>query len=182
MTKPLPKNVIYAIIVSATWMLVEIALWTWMEIRKSDYYSWGPSSTFSLPFTDIIVDTWAKWTALMIHTTVSVSIGVFSADMFYPWMGSVALNPEVPILHNRLHTWIAVNFFWFISSVNGLMFFMLIYSQFDVALNSACTAVIMGMYSSHRAIHDKTRANFSANTPQDINEDEELGLITTPIT
>lgn len=154
---PIPKNVKIAIAFHLGWTMVEIVTWSLLKISESEYYSWGPSDRFVLPFTETVIDTWPKWAALMVHTTFSVGINVFCADLFYPWMSSAALNPDVPLRHDKQHTWLAVNIFWMLSGINGLLFFMLSYSQIDVALNSAATAIIVGAYSSRRAIYDPDR-------------------------
>jgi hypothetical protein len=157
--KEIPSNVMYALYASAAWMIVELALWLWLEVWRSTYYSCGPSVTFTLPFTDIVIDTWEKWGALMIHTSASSFIGAYCADMFYPWMGSVALNPSVSMPHDRPKTWLVVNCFWLVHTLNGLMFFLLVYSQIDVALVAAASVIAAGLFSSHRAIFDPLRTS-----------------------
>jgi len=165
---PIPKNVKIALALHLGWTFVELITWSLLNVKDSDYYSWGPSDRFSLPFTGTIIDTWPKWGGLMIHTTFSVGINVFCADMFYPWMSSAALNPAVKLKHDKFHTWVAVNAFWTLTGVNSLLFFMLSFSQIDVAVNSTLTAFIVGAYSSRRAIYDKQREADSSEDNQDL--------------
>jgi hypothetical protein len=157
MVKPIPVNVKRALGCAGAWLCIEFMSWAYLGLWRSPYYSWGPSSNLVLPFLDIKIDTWSKWSLLMFHTSISVSVAVYSADLFYPWMSSVALNPGVKLRHDKKHVWMLVNLFWIIASVHALLFFMLVYSQIDVALVSAASAAVTGLFSSYFVIYDKKR-------------------------
>jgi hypothetical protein len=157
MTLEIPTNVKRAVFCSVSWLVIQIMTWFYLGMYKSDYYSWGPSDDLILPFTNTVVNTWPKWTLLIINIAVSVSVNVYSANLFYPWMSSVALNPGVKLNHDKKTTWLVVNLFWTTTAVQALFFFMLTYSQIDIAFVSAVSAIVTGMFSSSFCIYDKTR-------------------------
>ena len=88
---------------------------------------------------------------------ITVSVAVFSADLFYPWMSSVALNPGVKLVHDKKTTWLVVNFFWTVNALQALLFFMVVYSQVDIAILSGISAIVTGLYSSRCCIYDPKR-------------------------
>jgi hypothetical protein len=157
MTIAIPTNVKRAVFCSVSWLVIQVMAWIYLGMYNSEYYSWGPSDDLILPFTNTVVDTWPRWTLLIINIVMSVSVNVYSADLFYPWMSSVALNPGVKLNHDKKHTWLVVNIFWATTAVQALFFFMLAYSQIDIAFVSAISAIITGMYSSRVCIYDPAR-------------------------
>jgi len=155
--RPIKKTVVISVIFSYIWFTFEMILWLSLGVYHSSYYSYGPSKDLILPFTNIVIDTWIKWIALIIHTFASNIIETIIGDMVYPWITSVVLNPEVPLYHNNRNTIIIVNLFFTVKSLSTLLFFMISFAQFDIAFTAVLSQLLAGLYSTTKVVNMPSR-------------------------
>ncbi len=156
-TQQIPRLVKLGVGIGIIWKIIVVILWASLQIYQSSYYRFGPSDTFVLAFVDVLIDTWWKYTLLLCYIVIECAFKVIGGDFVYFWINAVAMNPGVPMSHDRLTAYSIVNLYWGLNNFNQIFFFALTFSQVDVALISALSSTIAGMISSYCVIYDSKR-------------------------
>lgn len=168
----IPKSVILGVVLGTIWLCMVIVLWISLEMYKSSYYKFGPSDTMFLAFTNVAIDTWAKYTWLVIYIIFSCFMTVISGDWVYPWINAVVMNPDAILRTSKSSAYIIVNYFWIINSLYNIFFFALTYTQVDLALFTIFSSMIGGLLSSRFMIYNKNRQ--VSTQPVNYNQYDEL--------
>lgn len=152
-----PKNVYKGLIVAVLWKLIVITMWASLGVYKSAYYRIGPSDTLRLAFTNVLIDTGAKYAALMCYIAVQCFVQVYSGDNVYPWINAVVMNPGVELHHDKWVAYGVTNFYWTLNCFNSVFFFAIGYSQVDFAVAIAVASSLAGMFTSYFVVFDPER-------------------------
>lgn len=162
--RKIKSNVTTAIWLSAAWLAMQLVVLVITSVRKSSYFSFGPSELLLMPFTtDTQVDTWAKWLFLVLFSTLSTIVSTYNSAMLRPWIDSVALNPEVKLPHDKGHTMMLVNVSSAIQMVTGAITFVYTSTQVDIAFFSGLGAVAVYYICSYAIVHDEDRDRLDSN-------------------
>jgi hypothetical protein len=156
--RKIKKSVISAIFLSVIWLIAEVVMLAMVNVKKSQFFSFGPSERLIMPFTDTtVIDTWFKWWSLVMFSIISTCVSVYNSVNFSPWAESVALNPEVKLPHDKKLTFAMVNISWIIQMTTNALTFVYTTTQVDVAFISGVSGAIAYAMCSYEIINDAER-------------------------
>ena len=152
-----PTPVFRGALLATAWLGVVILTWIGLGMYESPYYEFGPSENLVLAFVEIKIDTWGKYSGLVVYIICSCFMKVLSGDWVYPWINSVAMNPEVKLVQPLPVVYFLTNYIWILNSAYNVFFFALIYSQVDLALFTILGSAVGGLISSYYVIFKEDR-------------------------
>jgi hypothetical protein len=156
--REIKKNITIAIKVSAAWITVQFLSFMLLGAKRSDFFSFGPSKRLLVPFTqDVVVDNWAAWCYLVLFSVTSTCVLTYNSVMLSPWIESVALNPEVPLPHDKNKTYMLVLLSFLMQTINAVITVASNSTQFDVAVISTMVGLVVYTLCSRAIIFDETR-------------------------
>lgn len=152
-----PRNVVRGCFVSVGWYVIVVIMWVVLGMYKSSYYSFGPSDTLVLAFTNVPIDTQVKYWSLMAFIVVQCFVQVYSGDNVYPWINAVVMNPGVAAPSDPRLAYVVANSYWSLNTLSTIFFFALGFAQVDFALAIAVTSSIAGWVTSYFIVFDSER-------------------------
>lgn len=166
----IPRNVMVGIGIGWAIVGASVINMVILDPLRSPYYTFGPSDELRLFPTDILIDTWLKYTALVAYLFLAAFLSVISADFVIPWINTVALNTERTVAftpREKRTVFIAVNVYWLATACEGLVVIGTSLSQIDFAIASAGGGMLGGFYSCYVVLF---------RTGKSINDEEREGL------
>jgi hypothetical protein len=137
------------------WMLVVLGVFTEMGLLRSDFVRFGPSPTTM--YVGIVLDTWAKWSAVAVFTAISSFMNDLAGESLEPFFLMVIRDHKTRYIPYSKTTSVTLNQGWSlycsIMSVFGLYTY---FAQVDLLIIKMCVALIVNMYSSWRYLRNKT--------------------------
>lgn len=100
---------------------------------ESDFFKFGPSKT--VHFFKIPVDTWGKWTCVVVYTVFNQLIQTYGLETISPWMINEIQNRKVKTIQYSPKIVQAIIQIWYIYMWSGRIFgIQIMLSQFDFLL------------------------------------------------
>lgn len=149
------KKVIIASCVYTIWTLIVVLSFLELGVIRSDFYRFGPSSTLVIPFINIHIDNWWRWSEIAIYCVLNQGIGIYVGDMIYPWIVNTAMDPESKLDMSPLITWILTNIYFILPGLDRLFTFAISYTQIDFLLLQLITTVFVGSCTNGWIIFNK---------------------------
>jgi hypothetical protein len=154
-----PTRIPIAVGVNTLWSFVVIAIFVRVfDLHQSAFFSFGPSDELKIAFFGTPIDTWMKWSFLMLTIAIDVAISVYVGDMIGPWVMNTAMSLDKPLDMHRGAAWMLLNVNSFVSSFRGaFLMFIFSFTQFDFILAQVGVAAVVGAFSSGWVISHKKR-------------------------
>jgi hypothetical protein len=147
------KRIMVAVI--WVWMLVVLGVFTEMGLLRSDFVRFGPSPTTM--YVGILLDTWAKWSAVAVFTGVSSFMNDLAGESLEPFFLMVLRDHKTRYIPYSKTTSVVLNQCWTlycsIMSVFGLYTY---FAQADLLVIKMCVGLVVNLYSSCRYLRNKS--------------------------
>lgn len=151
------RRLVVAEVIVTLWIaLCALVFGLCLDFFESQYFNFGPSSDLLVLGLGICIDTWTKYALIMLYAMMNPFIMVYTADMIYPWINSVVMNPDVKTINIPIGVaWMLTNYMWIISSISGLFSIGLSMTQFDFFAAGLVAVAVSGMITSYITLSDK---------------------------
>jgi hypothetical protein len=174
--KPISTMVVVAISFMMWWIALEFGMWIYLGMLSSWYFSFGPSSTLVIPLTGIAIDTWSRWSLFAINSAVSIAVVTFCEDVFQPWMTREAMALHVRNPHNPRTTIFIVQCYHLVHNVSGVLYFMLLYTQVDIAIICIFTSVLVGTLATARLLKKQDEYANAVDVKSSLDAEQDIEL------
>ena len=161
MPRYLNKPVITAISVQTVWIVIVVIFFITLGVFHSKFYSFGPGPDLKIPFINIVIDTWWKWTGIEAYMMVDAAVRVYCSNVVDPWVMTVALGPQGSLDMTQSMTLFFVNLYWTMPMVKALFAMALGFTQVDFLLSEIVTIFITGLVSSTYIVYNKPYMPFN---------------------
>ncbi len=151
----IPKSVYVGISIMWGIIIGSIITCLILDPMQSSYYSIGPSYDLKLFPTDLPVDTWLKYSILMLYLVVSTFATALSSDLVMPWINNTALNTEKTCKYSKRKRKLVfglLNLFLIPVSIESVVVIGTSFTQIDFALASMTGTILAGFYSGYYVI------------------------------
>jgi len=147
----------YYIIVYSLWMgivsLVSIYLF---DFFNTNYFRFGPSPDLYLLGTNVLIDTWTKYSFYSVYLCLDSFIVVFIGETILPWINASILNQDNKIItNNKINTFIFVNAMYILMVFRALFSIGAMLTQIDFFIYTNVGRLVAGSLTSGIAIYKK---------------------------
>ena len=139
---------------STSVLLAAIILWT-LNDGGGGYFSFGPNS--NLRVLSATIDTWTKWTVLVIFISIMGFADVISEEIGMPVLNFTIYNPDKKYINefskNQLQ--LCANLTYLVISVKRILLTVLQVTQFDLALIHVIVTETTTIFTIRHLLNEK---------------------------
>lgn len=122
---------VVATVVNVVWLAVVVVVFASMGFLDK-YMSFGPDP--SLKFLNITVDTWEKWSILIVYTLASNVVQIYTSDVIYPWIVTQVQNTKTPLIYSKGRSVAMVLLYNFSVTFGSFIGIYIVFTQADFML------------------------------------------------
>jgi len=130
---------IIATIVNVVWLVTVVSVFSGMGFLNR-YIAFGPNS--ELTFLNVVIDTWEKWTILIIYTLASNVVQIYTSDVIYPWIVTQVQNIKTPLIYSKGGTISMVLFYNFSVTFGSFIGIYIVFTQADFMIATIIAQLI----------------------------------------
>ena len=166
------RKISYLLVIWMGLMVIGLVVYSRSDL---DLFKWGPN--VSLLFLDIVIDTWAKWTALIIFITITQILKVFADEIISPFiLNSIMDHKEKEMFFSYFETQIICQTYYTFSGITKVIYVSIAISQIDCILVVLFTDIIVSIYTTNIFLRNKTYQKHGLVLASDDLEDYIQGL------
>ena len=145
------------ITILSIWFVIVAVLFSYLGLFKTSYMAVGPSST--LTYMGMTLNTWPRYSAVLIYVILSTAINDFAGDAISPWLQNTIMDHKSLIIPYSKSTCLIITQIW--SAYVGVMSvasISLVFSQFDLLAVRLIVDLLVSQYTTMRFLRNKTHS------------------------
>lgn len=145
------------ITVLVVWFIIVWVLFSWLGIFTTSYMQIGPNP--QLTYMGMRLDTWSRYSVVLIFVIISTTINDIAGDAISPWMQNSIYDHKNRYIPYSKSTCLLISQLWAVyCAVMSIASIALVFSQFDLLAVRTFIDLVVNQYTTNRFLRNKVHS------------------------